>query len=225
MLRIGVTFDFDDRLGFFLKSDLVSRMRSLGVEILPLFYDKESLAIAAQADGILVPGGISDIDPAEYGADTTHPKTKVLRSRYDFEKKLFDQELPKRKPILCICWGMQMANVYFGGSLLQHIPEDLPSSINHEQVEPSFVATHHVRFLDSSPAIRLWGNSELKVNSTHHQGIGRVAQSLSIEGRSEDGLVECLSLREHPYFWCVQWHPERLVDDAVIPSFLKACQQ
>jgi len=224
MLKIAVTFDFHDQFGFFLKSDLIRRLSDLGVSIIPLFYNQSDLSKATSADGILIPGGLSDVDPLEYGEKTPHPKTKVLRSRYEFEKRLLDQELQTKKPILCICWGMQTANVYFGGSLIQHIPDERPSPISHEQKEAAHLPTHHVQLVKGSPAIDLWGTDRLHVNSTHHQGVDRIGADLLVEGHSEDQLVECLRLKNHPYFWAVQWHPERLENDPVIPSFLTACR-
>lgn len=225
MLKIAVPFDFHDQLGFFLKSDLIRRLSDLGIMPIPLFYEKSELVKAASADGILIPGGLSDVDPLLYGEKIIHPKTKILKSRYDFERRLLDQELKTKKPVLCLCWGMQMANVYFGGSLLQHIPDQHPSAILHEQKEAPHLPSHYVQLVKDSPAIQLWGGARLHVNSSHHQGVDRMGSELIAEGHSEDNLVECFRLQNHPFFWAVQWHPERLEGDPVIPSFVEACRR
>jgi len=223
-LKIAVPFDFDERFGFFLKEDLVKRLLSLNVDIVPLFYCKESLEKLNATDGLLIPGGLSDLDPQSYGDSSAHPTTKICKSRTDFEFLVLDQYIPTRKPILSLCWGFQMMNVYFKGSLYQHLPEDLDSTIEHEQKAQSHLPTHWVEFQDQSPGISVFGSKKIFVNSTHHQGVKKLGAGLVCEAKSEDNLIECVSVRDHPFFWGVQWHPERLDGDTTIPAFLKACR-
>jgi putative glutamine amidotransferase len=221
-LRIGITYDFDDRLGYFLKADLVRAFRRPALDLVPFFYDKAELAKLDSLDGFLIPGGLSDLDPKTYRQKKRHPSVKILKSRAEFEFRILDQFLPTEKPVLAICWGMQMTNVYFGGSLHQHLPVDWPSNIQHEQKEPGHKATHWVK---KSSRVKLFGADKLFVNSTHHQGIDRLASDLTMRGIAEDGLTEAFQWEPHPFLWAVQWHPERLRGDPVIPTFLKACRR
>lgn len=224
LLKIAVPMDSRSRL-FFLKRDLVVCLQSQGVQILPLLYDEslieETLAIS---DGVLIPGGVCDVDPALYGEKKKYSSVKINRARCDFEYALLQKALSQKKPLLCICWGLQVLNVYLGGTLVQDLEEDRKSGIKHRQPEPVHLATKWVKFVAGGEAERIFGAAQLFVNSTHHQGIDRIASSVAIEGHSEDGLVECFRLKDHPFGWAVQWHPERLVGDPVIPAFLKACR-
>jgi putative glutamine amidotransferase len=64
-----------------------------------------------------------------------------------------------------------------------------------------------------------------RVNSTHHQGVKNLGKNLQLEAQADDGVIEAISLKDHPFCWGVEWHPERLLGDPVIPAFLKACQR
>lgn len=224
-LKIAVPFDFDEDFGYFLKADLVDRLHSLKVEIIPLFHSENCLLHHLdEAQGLLIPGGLSDVDPNAYKESEVHKKTKVCKTRTDFEYEVLNRFIKTKKPILALCWGLQLVNVYYGGSLHQHLPDHFPSDIFHEQTEAKHLPTHWVEFVKGGTAAKLFGAEKLFVNSTHHQGIKTLGKNLSIEGKSEDGLVECFSVNGHPFFWAVQWHPERLKDDPIIPAFLKACR-
>lgn len=225
-LRIGVTFDFSERHGFFLKEDVVIALKRKNIEIVPLINDGASLKRIVQGlAGLLIPGGLGDVDPALYGQKKKHSSVQILRKRCDFEFEVLEVHLKTQKPILCICWGFQILNVFLGGSLIQDIPSDRPSDIQHQQTQAKHIPTHWVDFLPDTYARKLFKSERLFVNSTHHQGVDKIASSLSPEGYSSDGLLESFVIRKHPYGLGVQWHPERLVNDPVIPSFLKACRR
>jgi putative glutamine amidotransferase len=225
LLKILVPFDFLPEIGFFLKPDLVAALQKPGIHIIPLLYDEGDLKKkVAEADGLLIPGGVGDVDPQLYDQKKRHECVHVIRERADFEFKLLDLFIPTEKPLLAICWGHQILNVFLGGTLIQDLKRDRPSHINHEQKEPGHIATHHVRFESNSPALKIFGEAQLKVNSTHHQAVDKLSRDLICEGVSEDGLVECMQIKKHAFAWGVQWHPERLKGDLIIPKFFKACK-
>ncbi len=224
-LKIAVTFDYHEKYGYFLKPDVVSSLQTRGAEIVPLFYDSKELKKLGDVDGLLIPGGINDVDPERYAKGKAHPKSLVCKNRTDFECEVLEKFLKAKKPILAICWGIQIVNVCLGGTLFQHLPEERPGEIDHEQKEPGHEPTHGIEFVKDSPGIKLFGHKKMKVNSTHHQGLHKLGKNLDIEAHAEDGLIEAVSMRDHKFFWAVQWHPERLKQDPIIPAFLKACQR
>lgn len=225
-LKILVPFDFLPETGFFLKPDLVKSIECHGAEIIPLLYDCSSLnSKIEEADALLIPGGVGDVDPELYSQSKKYDCVKVIRSRCDFEFQLLDKFLPTQKPLLAICWGHQLLNVFLGGSLIQDLRSERASKIQHVQSEPGHIPTHFVRITEESPAVDIFKSSSLHVNSTHHQAVDRLASSLICEGVSEDGLIECVRLDGHPFGWGVQWHPERLKDDLLIPRFLTQARQ
>lgn len=225
-LKILVPFDFLPETGYFLKPDLVASLKHPGVQIVPLLYDETDLKKKIQeADGLLIPGGVGDVDPELYDQRKRHACVNIIRSRCDFEFKLLDLYLPTEKPLLAICWGHQMLNVFMGGTLIQDIKSERPSSIDHVQKEPGHIPTHRVKIREGSEALKLFGPSVMDVNSTHHQAVDRLAPELESEGLSDDGLIECIRVKNHSFAWGVQWHPERLKDDRVIPSFLSAVKK
>lgn len=225
-VKILVPFDFDYQYGFFLKEAYFKALQKEGTEVLPLLYDTTSLKRKIEkADALFLPGGLGDLDPQLYGESKNHESVKVIKERCEFEWQLLEQFLPTEKPLLAVCWGFQMLNVFCGGSLYQHLPRDYPSSIQHEQIEDSHTPTHLVHFKAGSHAESLFGVRSLKVNSTHHQGIKELGKTCRAEGWAEDDLLECFYLEGHPFAWAVEWHPERLVGDPIIPAFLKAAQR
>jgi len=222
---ILVTMDFNQDTGFFLKESLVRRLESLNVSLRPLTYDLSAINRHLQdAAGLIIPGGIGDVDPGLYGEDC-HAKTKTIASRSHFEMRLLEKAIHDKIPFLGICWGMQMANVFLGGSLIQDIasqrPDALPHASDLQCHDPGHSIAHAV-----TPSERMRAyfglETEENVNSTHHQAVGRLGDGLQIEAQSPDGIVEAASLTDHDFFWLVQWHPERLNDDRIIPRFLES---
>ena len=224
MIRILVPFDFDQKYGFFLKEDYFKSLKQLGVDVVPQLYclqsAKENLK---NVHGLLLPGGAGDVDPRLYGETRVHEKTQINRKRCDFELELIEKAKSQNLPILGICFGFQILNVYYGGSLYQHIPDEFPSTLTHEQEGISSHPIHQVSLTDA--ARDLAGKDYESVNSTHHQGVKDLAGPLECLGRAEDNLVEVFRDPRSRFVWGVQWHPERLQGDWVVPSFVKACQR
>jgi len=157
-----------------------------------------SLQDAEGCDGLLLPGG-GDLDPALYGqpnrgSDPPSPSLDAL------ELALLHRFTAGRRPVLGICRGCQVINVFFGGSLHQDIP-------GHSQTGGRD-RLHRVTAAEGSLSRRLFGPA-FTVNSAHHQAVDHLGQGLAAEARAEDGVLEALRHETLPV-WGLQWHPERL---------------
>ena len=146
--------------------------------------------------GLLLPGG-GDIDPECYGQEN-HGSRSIDLVRDQREWDLLAQFLATGKPVLGICRGLQVVNVFFGGTLYQDIP-------GHSSPEGDFLHTVVTR---GAPFDALFPPGS-RVNSAHHQAVELLGEGLQPVQWSEDGVVEALIHQTKPV-WCVQWHPERM---------------
>lgn len=148
--------------------------------------------------GLLLPGG-GDLDPALYGQGPrgSLPPDRLRDAR---ELSLVKKFVAGGKPIFGVCRGLQLLNVFFGGTLIQDLP-------GHRQID-GMDQFHPVRPEPFSPLREQYGASFL-VNSAHHQAVGCPGSGLRISARAADGVIEALWHETMPVFG-VQWHPERL---------------
>lgn len=178
----------------------------------------EVMKTIKSCDGIVLPGSKADVDPAKYRA-ATNPKTAAADSqRNAVDELLLQNAYAEHKPILGICYGLQILNVYLGGTLLQHIE----SAVNHEAGKAVPVA-HAVKIdsgsrLDSIIAgarTAETSSREIPVNSSHHQAAEVAGKGLRVVARcAEDGIIEALEGTDPKHFVvAVQWHPERSVEN------------
>ncbi len=172
-------------------------------------------------DGLMLAGG-SDVDPASYGA-RPHPETKgVWPERDAFEVALARRALERELPVLGVCRGMQVLNIACGGTLTQHLPDQLEGDERHRHT-PGTYGDHEVVLEPGSLAARAAGAERLVVKSHHHQGVERIGEGLAVTGRSfPDDVVEALELRDRRYALGVLWHPEEDVESSVIASLVDA---
>jgi len=173
-------------------------------------------------DGLLLAGG-NDVDPSRYGAEP-HPETKgTLPERDDFELALARGALARRLPVLGICRGMQILNVARGGTLSQHLPDDVGHS-DHRRSPGSFDdADHNVVLAGGSLAARAAGEERHATKSHHHQGVARLGEGWVVTGRATvDDLPEAIEDPGGGYALGVQWHPEADPGSPVIASLVAA---
>jgi putative glutamine amidotransferase len=170
----------------------------------------EVMKLIERCDGVVLPGSPADVDPAKYDA-VKHAKTeKADPPRDTVDELLLQDAYNMRKPVLGICYGLQILNVYRSGTLVQHIK----SPINHEAGKK--VAIAHDATIDSSSKLAgIVGAEILPVNSSHHQSAEQIGDGLKIVARSpKDGVVEAIEGTANDHFvLAVQWHPERSFDD------------
>ena len=130
------------------------------------------------------------------------------------------------KPFFGICYGFQAWNVWHGGALIQ----DLKTTVNHKPGRDVREA-HAVKIAEGSRIELLTGEDQLIVNSSHHQGVGRAGDTLTIAAQStEDGLIEAVENPAEPFVVAVQWHPERSFDydaasKALFAAFVRAAAE
>lgn len=173
----------------------------------------EADRLVATVDGVLLSGG-DDVDPVSYGA--TNTDSKRTSTEVDaFEIAVAGAARAQDRPVLAICRGLQILNVALGGTLLQEVTA--PGGATHDSMSGDYeemsARRHVVRFEPGSALAGIYGSSEAKVNTLHHQGIDRIADELVVEGRSDDGLIEAARFSGDWWALGVQWHPERLAGD------------
>lgn len=172
--------------------------------------DEELEEFRGMCDGILLSGG-GDIHPKFYGEQKRTETGNINTARDQVELKLISMALASNWPILGICRGHQMLNVALGGTLIQDIPAESPSEIQH-QAEGIFPA-HMIIPESGSKLSQILKQNCIQVNSRHHQAIQKLAANLRVTARASDGLIEGIELPEHRFFIGVQWHPENLCQE------------
>lgn len=197
--------------------------------MLPLSEDEESIRRCVEVcDGFLFTGG-PDIDPELYGEVPINQSVVVLPPRDHLEMALLKEAEKSGKPILGICRGIQVINVFHGGTLFQDLPTQHPSDTCHAQKPPFDEPAHIVTLTSGSPLQKLLDRDELAVTSRHHQAVRKLGNGLKVMAESEDGLIEAVCLPEYGFLWAVQWHPESThkTDDAskaLFRTFINAIQ-
>lgn len=168
-------------------------------------------------DGLLLVGG-GDIDPARYGGGSSDHLYGIEPDRDEFEIELIQAADRIALPTLCICRGMQVMNVAFGGSLHQHLP-DVPGLIEHGVPIEGTLTIHDVDPTAGSRLAAVTKAGPLAAASHHHQGIERLGDGLEATGRTEDGLIEAIERvvpdqQDPRATWMVgvQWHPEETAE-------------
>lgn len=183
------------------------------VEATPLLitpeHSPESIELLVEmADGLMLSGG-EDVDPARYGQEP-HPKLgTVHRQRDEMEMLALRCALERQMPVLAICRGCQLLNVYFGGTLYQDLETQRVGGVIHEQDAPVSERWHSARAQPGSRLAEIIGAEEIMINSFHHQAVDRLAEGLQAVVHAEDGLVEAVEATDYPWVIGVQWHPER----------------
>jgi putative glutamine amidotransferase len=218
---IGLTLDHEPPGGYStfpwyaIRENYCNAIRRAGGLPILLPHDPDAAsAYLDQVDGLVVTGGGFDVDPALFGAPTRHPSVKTKDRRTAFELAATKGALAREMPVLGICGGQQLLNVVLGGTLIQHIPDEVPGSVPHRQPNPRDEPGHAVTVIAGTLLHRITRTLSLAVNSAHHQAVKEAGPGLVIDAVAEDGVVEGIEDPRHHFCLGVQWHPEFEISEA-----------
>ena len=210
---------------YYLAKAYVEALALHGVHPLLLsHFDDEVFVnqIVKELRGVVLTGGW-DIAPEFYGSDYGGRRHDPVRDR--FEILLAKMMFQMKKPVLGICRGMQLINVAFGGSLYSDVSEI--TTKNHWQKIPVDKASHRIFIKRNTKLFQILETDKMEVNSFHHQAIKKIAKGFIISAVSEDGVIEAIEHKEHPYFIGVQFHPEYMFEREpfvkLFRSFVEQC--
>ncbi|MEO9477626.1 MAG: gamma-glutamyl-gamma-aminobutyrate hydrolase family protein [Cyclobacteriaceae bacterium] len=240
MLKIGVSACFvypdSERPVFgpktlaYMEQDMAQYLTRVGVVpiLIPNLEDALLKEFIDNMDGFVFQGG-TDLSPASYGEE---PIGRWMGDpqRDEYELRLMAMAMKTGKPILGICRGMQLMNVYFGGSLYQDTSTQREGAITHRNADLYDALSHEIRFTSGKILEKIYqGSASSRVNSVHHQSIKSLGPNLEILAECpEDNVIEAIGYTKAPAGWImgVQWHPEfyeRLKEEIVDSSKLYDC--
>jgi putative glutamine amidotransferase len=232
---IGVTLDSEEPGGYSKLPWYALRqnyseavVRAGGLPILLPHEPEQAAAYLDRIDGLVITGGAFDVDPGLFGAATRHATVKTKDKRTAFEWAITKGALERDLPILGICGGQQLLNVVLGGTLIQHIPDEVGAALAHEQPNPRTEPGHHVTVKKGTLLHRICGVDELAVNSAHHQAAKDVGPGVVVDAVAEDGVIEGIEMPGKRFCIGVQWHPEYSIssgDTKIFDAFVGACRK
>lgn len=202
-------------LGLFVRADLdyVSGVEQAGGVplVLPPVAPEAAETMVRGIDGLLLSGG-SDLHPSYYGEEPHPDLGPIIPERDAFEMRLLEAALGRGLPVFGICRGLQLMNVFLGGTLYQDLPAQFGEELDHRQTTPKWSPKHGITLDGSSVTGGISGAAKLQVNSYHHQAIKELASGLVVSARSADGVVEAAESRDLSERWFVgvQWHAEAM---------------
>lgn len=174
-------------------------------------------------DGLVLVGG-DDIDPSLYGEENCGASVRTDPDADRFEVALIAAARERRVPTLAICRGMQLLNVALGGTLVQDLPQtdtDHVAPAGNGVDLPS--ASHDVEVVPGGNILNTLYGSKIRVNSIHHQAIGRSAEELEVIARAPDGVVEGIQAADSTWPAVgVQWHPEKIENGVTLFDWVVA---
>lgn len=168
-------------------------------------------------DGFVLPGSPADVDPAEYG-DVNHGHSAPPDyPRESTDRAILNHAFLAKKPVLAICYGCQLLNVYLGGTLIQDLRAETGTALPHRKKdlnpEPQDDPRHGATFEPATKLAELAGASG-EINSSHHQAIAKPGKKLRVTAHANDGTIEGVEWTgDDNWVVGVQWHPERMPND------------
>lgn len=197
--------------------------------LLPVTVDEPRLRRAYDlCAGVMLTGG-ADCDPAAYG-EAAHPRTYGIDADRDRAELLLTRwAVSDDRPLFGICRGVQMMNVAMGGTLIQDIPSQWSTSIEHSAPGERNAESHRIRAAAGSRLAAALDAGDVGVNSFHHQSIGRLGEGFVVSAEAADGVVEGIEMPARRFAVGVQWHPEDLSAErremqALFNAFVRACR-
>jgi putative glutamine amidotransferase len=192
--------------------DYVASVEQTGARARVLEVNESPRKVLQDIDGVLLTGG-GDVDPVFYGEER-HPLTEDAEpGRDEFEIDLARRAMTDNLPLLAICRGAQVLNVAAGGTLVQDIPSAVASDLAHSVKEPKNLECHDITIQSGSKLASALGSHvdvscSCRVNSRHHQSVGRPGAGLVISATAADGVIEAVENPDARFCIGVQWHPE-----------------
>ncbi len=206
----------------------------VGGEVRVIDRDTDVAEVASAIDGLILTGG-EDVAPARYGGQPHPSVVHVNPERDELEIRLIAEALERGLPILAICRGIQVLNVARGGTLVQHIPDEVTGALEHSLPVPpheAYSLAHEV-WLDKDTLLarlmreRLSDTDACEVNSRHHQAVKTAAPGLVVSATAPDGVIEAIEDPAARFCLGVQWHPENFWRTGefrpLFEGFLEAC--
>lgn len=245
---IGVTGPAKGGLGNWLITKFLLQWHGAN----PCYLSSDLAKIPDNLQGLIISGG-ADIDPERYGKDPDslpHEQKKqqypwwafffypivklyklafgvgsieVDRERDELEWQLLESALNKRLPVFGICRGMQLMNVFAGGSL-HHNVNVLENGTPYKK---SIFGVRHINIERDSVFYNIWETPDCYINSLHNQGIDEMGKGLKVSARDDNGLIQAIEHTSHHFAIGVQWHPEymphKVLQMKLIKAFVERC--
>ena len=192
--------------------DYIASIEQAGGRPRVLEVSESAKKVLSEIHGLLLTGG-GDVDPVFYGEDR-HPSTEDAEpGRDEFEMDLARRAVDTGVPLLAICRGAQVLNVATGGTLVQDIPTEVTTELAHTVEQPKDTIAHDVAVAPGSKLHRILGDAvtsahTCRVNSRHHQSVGKLGKDLAASATAPDGVIEAIEAPDAEFCVGVQWHPE-----------------
>ena len=209
--------------------DSVASSGGIPIVLPPMAEDDDLRKVLEQVDGVVLTGCKLDLEPVRLGFDK-HPITRPMPARReDFDRRLAQLTFEMKIPVLAIGAGMQTLNVICGGTLFQHVAEDVMKALCHRDGVENCLR-HVIEIVPGTKMDQIYGPGEIRINSDHHMAVDQLAPMFRVSATAYDGVIEAYeSVDEH--WWClgVQFHPESesasALDMQVFESFIEGVRE
>ncbi len=187
--------------------------------LIPLRDRAKQLKLIPNLDAFVLPGSPADVEPGQYGETNRGLSAPADFPREEADRAILAHALSDKKPVLAICYGCQLLNVYLGGTLIQDVRSELGTTTPHRKKDlspqPREDPIHGAKLEPESRLAELATGERAKINSSHHQAIAKTGKNLRATAHSPDGVIEGVEWTgDSNWVVGVQWHPERMFGDA-----------